>query len=457
MKDNVWIIFLLYFNVFSVSTFQTVPHFQTLSLPKHVLKPISLEKKPTILLYDSFIEPSILQASFGATCKLLSSISLGLLVSPIGPKYFNGVLDSLAVSSLSKLSFYIVQPLFLLSNVALTLAASANRVDSIGTSNLFLLSIAAIVQIGAGAGVGMLISSRKLRSKLLGIDEDSNPDNAARDVTMCTAFANSGPLPLIFANAVFPKGDVLADVTACVSSYLMIWSPLFWAIGKLIVGSRVDDRHVLDEESILLKLRRNTLQLLRLFFNPPAVGSLLGYFIGRSSPIVRDTFIKPTGYLYPIFSAMSTIGSSYIPSSLLVLAGSLAAGKKSIVQESDKLSKGKNDTNQSTIRSRTIISILFSRFVLSPLFALTTIQILTRTKLLPLQNPRSVAIISYSMLMGACMPPAQNIVMMLQLTQEKQRAAKMAKVLTVIYSLSVIPVTLLLSGCLSLSGIMKYL
>jgi len=45
---------------------------------------------------------------------------------------------------------------------------------------------------------------------------------------------------------------------------------------------------------------------------------------------------------------------------------------------------------------------------------------------------------------------------MLQLDGKKERAAKMAKMLTVIYTLSAVPVTLLLSVCLSLSGIMSF-
>ena len=45
---------------------------------------------------------------------------------------------------------------------------------------------------------------------------------------------------------------------------------------------------------------------------------------------------------------------------------------------------------------------------------------------------------------------------MLQLADQKGRAGKMAKLLTVIYALSAIPVTFLLGGCLGLSGILKF-
>ena len=54
------------------------------------------------------------------------------------------------------------------------------------------------------------------------------------------------------------------------------------------------------------------------------------------------------------------------------------------------------------------------------------------------------------------MPPAQNSVIMYQLDGLPERAGKMAKTLALIYSMAVVPVTLLLSACLALSGIMMY-
>jgi predicted permease len=69
---------------------------------------------------------------------------------------------------------------------------------------------------------------------------------------------------------------------------------------------------------------------------------------------------------------------------------------------------------------------------------------------------RPRAVVTFVLLMEGCMPPAQNSVIMLQLEGLKERASTMAKLLTLMYSLAVIPVTILLSACLATSGIMAF-
>ena len=54
------------------------------------------------------------------------------------------------------------------------------------------------------------------------------------------------------------------------------------------------------------------------------------------------------------------------------------------------------------------------------------------------------------------MPPAQNSVIMLQLENLQGRASTLAKTLALLYSVSVIPVTILMSLCLSFSGILAF-
>jgi hypothetical protein len=45
---------------------------------------------------------------------------------------------------------------------------------------------------------------------------------------------------------------------------------------------------------------------------------------------------------------------------------------------------------------------------------------------------------------------------MLQLDGLKQRATTMARLLTILYSIAVLPVTLLMSGCLALSHVLDF-
>ena len=110
----------------------------------------------------------------------------------------------------------------------------------------------------------------------------------------------------------------------------------------------------------------------------------------------------------------------------------------------------------SSLSPRTIVSLLACRFLLSPILALTTVRLMTFANLMPVDNARTLAVVTFTLLMEGCMPPAQNSVILLQLADEKERASKMAKLLTVMYSLSAIPVTLLLSVCLSKSGILGF-
>ena len=407
----------------------------------------------TSLSATATLNPAILKASFSATAKLLSSIGIGALMTPSGPKQFGRVLDGTAVSSLSKLTYWIFQPSFLLVGVAGTLAnastASASAAVGLPKSALFTLPLAALVQIGLGALSAKLITTRKLnvRPTLLGID--TNDDDSANDIRMCTTFANSGPLPLILSEAMF-KGSIFTDVSACVSFYLLIWSPLFWTFGRMILGTLAKDETSTDD-SVVGKVVKQ----IKMVLSPPVIGSLLGVLIG-SNPILRDMIVKPNGLLSPVFGALKTLGVAYLPAAVLVLAGSLVGGNKSSTATSTETNQ--NNPKSSSIHPKTILSILASRFLLSPILALTTVRLLTLANLLPssTSNPRALAIITYTLLMEGCMPPAQNSVIMLQLDGKKERAAKMAKMLTVIYALSTVPVTLLLSGVLGISGILKF-
>lgn len=397
----------------------------------------------------SVLNPEVLTASSCAIAKLLSSIGLGALATPRGPRMLGRVLDGPSISALSKLTYWMFQPCFLMCSVASTLAAATSPagaavVAGIPKGALLLLPLASLFQIGLGGIAAKLITTRKfgVRPMLLGIDTDD--DDGANDVKMCTTFSNSGPLPLILSDALF-GGAILSDVSACISFYLLMWSPLFWSFGRVILGSYTDTKG--ENDTLRTKIASN----LKKFFSPPVVGSILGVVIGSSS-MLRDLMLAPRGALAPLFGAANTFGVAYLPAAVLVLAGSLAGAKKG--EPSDTAEPPKV---ASSLTAKTVIAIMMSRFILSPVLAITTVRLLSVLKLLPVDDPRALAIVTFTLLMEGCMPPAQNSVIILQLDDKKERAAKMAKMLTVIYTLSVVPITLLLSGCLSLSGILNYL
>jgi predicted permease len=304
---------------------------------------------------------------------------------------------------------------------------------------LALLPVAAFLQISIGAILAQIYTAKfmGIRQTLLGIPDDD--EESAADVRMCATFANSGPLPLMFADALFhTRKGILNDVTACVSFYLLVWSPLFWTLGRIILGAQNAAPDV-DKPIPYSQWKK----LIKLILSPPVIGCLMGVLVG-SIHFLRNLFLH--GPFNPIFTSCKSLGAAYLPAALLVLAGSLVGSKAT----------HETRTTGSKINMKTVLTLFLSRFILAPTVALATMQLLSISHVLPTSNPRSLAIITYTMLMEGCMPPAQNSVVMLQLDGKRDRAAKMARLLTIMYTIATGPITLLLSACLARSGILNY-
>ena len=87
---------------------------------------------------------------------------------------------------------------------------------------------AALVQCFAG-----LWLARSVVLPLFGVSRDTEE---GRQLTVSTAFQNSGVLPLLLADSLFRSNKgVLAQFTAYESFYLTAWSPLFWFSGSNIL------------------------------------------------------------------------------------------------------------------------------------------------------------------------------------------------------------------------------
>ena len=170
--------------------------------------------------------------------------------------------------------------------------------------------------------------------------------------------------------------------------YLRLFS-MFWTLGNIVLGLETDDVKV-QEESVMAKTISATKKLL----SPPVVGSIAGLLIG-SSRLLRNTIMEPGSLFYPVYGAIRTLGVAYLPSAILVLAGSLV-GKKDSVAGTTK------DDEKTKLHPKTIASILFSRFILSPLLALSTVHLLTLMKLMPSNCPRTLSILTFTLLMEGC-------------------------------------------------------
>lgn len=377
------------------------------------------------------IEPAAFKTSTNAVLRLVSSCSLGLFAAS------QGLLDQSSLSTLSRLIFAFFQPALLFTNVATTLATPSSH-----GASLAVLPVFALLQILFGSLYGKGLAS------FLRLEPTSDE---GKELAVCCAFANSGPLPLLFADAflrLHPTDPTLYPrAVAYISFYLVAWSPLFWTIGATILGavktqpaysslpssSSLPPSPPPTPSSTIRKVFSHP--LCQKAISPPTLGCLFGAIVGVT-PVLRSLFFGPAAPLASLFDALRTMGSAYLPTVLLVLAGSLAKGFETLSLKDTALFK------------RTA-AICVARFVLMPLTALALLRVGTAAALIP----SSDKLLAFILLLQACMPCAQNTVVILQLQKRPAAAASMATLVSLTYILAVIPMGFLLSAVLQYVGL----
>jgi predicted permease len=318
------------------------------------------------------------------------------------------------------LTFYVFQPAFLCVSVGTTLAEQQSSISS-SMPSLWIMPVVAIIQIGLNTLLAQIMTR--------GLTFRSEAEK--RQVAMCTTFNNAGPLPLIFSQALLQGTSLQGPAAAAISFYLLSWSPLFWTVGKRILIPS-------SESSTNWKEQLGTL------LSPPVLGSIAGMLIG-GVPFLRNLFLGK-GVAAPVTGALQTLGSAYLPAAILVLAGSLVAKKPT---------PGEDYEDASTSPSLRSLALIFAtRFLISPLLAFGLCRLLSPW--LGSVGTKGRAVLLFVLLMEGCTPPAQNSVILLQLYQKTGEAASMAKLLTILYAAAVIPMTILLSACLAMSGILQF-
>ena len=346
-----------------------------------------------------------------AVAKLISTCGAGVIAGKFG------LLDKTALGVLSKLVFYLFQPCMLFVNVAST-------IDKMGGNAgvMRILPLAAFVQIVIGFVVGKFLSF-----VIYGKKQSSEE---AKQLLTCTTFSNSGPLPLVFVDALLKSHadvSILPKSVGYVSLYLLGWSPLFWIFAPAILTpTEVADptkKVPTHQEKLSLVLKR--------VFSPPVMGSLLGLIVGATQ--LKKLFIPVSGIFHPIFEAARTLGTGYIPAVLLVLAGSLtpaskeeeAANPVKVVEGADKFDFVKQ-----------VGAIYLARFLLMPTLGFAMLAALK--KYVPsMASVLSDPILVFVLLLQTCMPSAQNSTVILQLQGNRGAAARMAKALMAIYIMGI--------------------
>ena len=341
------------------------------------------------------VAPPALKVATSAVLRLLTLCGIGMGYAKVG------ILDPVACSTLSRLIYYVFQPMMLFLNCATTIAASGDP------RSLLALPMCAAAQILVGALFGSAalacLGPREGRAKFLASTE-------ARELRALCAFGNAGPLPFVFAQGFFREDPVsLAKAVAYISFYLVGWSPLFWTIGPTMLQSS--------------KQRRSLSRVL----SPPVLASLSGVAVG---------FLPCLHFLLsgPLAEGIRLLGAAYLPAVALVLAGTLARSVFGSIDCRD------DDPTLSTIKLPVRLALLgLCRFVALPLASLGLLQ-------LPLLRDTD-PILRFVVFMASAMPSAQNAIVILQLDQDAADAAapSMARILALLYISAIVPMAILLS------------
>ena len=343
---------------------------------------------------------SVNTAAIRAISKLLSTCGLGAIASR------KRILDKTAVSVMSKLVYNVFQPCLLFVNVCQTVAKSG------GDAAISVLPLAAALQIFVGFIVGKVVSYFMYGQE---------PTDDSKLLLTCTTFGNSGPLPFVFADALLrahPDPTLAPKAVAYISLYLLGWSPLFWVVATTILSK---DSNGSAKEKMNALMGR--------VLSPPVVASLCGLFVGYT-PCLRNLLIPANAIFNPVFEAMRTLGSAYLPAVLLVLAASLVPpppGPNEKVPEKAPAVKG-----DKTNFFKKAVAVYASRFLLMPTLGFFLIK-QARAKVPMLANVLSDPMLVFILLLETCMPSAQNSTVILSLNGDSAGASQMARLLVAVY------------------------
>lgn len=339
-----------------------------------------------------------------------------------------GHLEPATISALSKVTFSILLPMFLGTSIIRTIATYGISKSS------FVVPLLGIMQ------PFILLQIARLLLPIFGIDTDSED---GRCLGVCSAWGNTSVVPLIFVESLFrsAKTDALAKAYAQISLFLLGWSPFFWSFGRsALLGDEIESTDGVDtKESFFGQLKS--------LASPPVVGVLVGMLVAVT-PLCKLFFpdISSSGrtpLLSPAYNTVVNLGRAASPTSLLVMTSSLAIGA-GIGQV--KHSKRESKTSDVGFFVQWLF-VSLSRFVLSPLVMLGLLRLAEKYDMV--ESSSANPMLWFVMLLQSAMPPAQNLVLMLNVADKAEKAGQMAKFLFAIYTTSMLPIIAILTMALS--------
>lgn len=298
-------------------------------------------------------------------------------------------------------------------------------------------------------------------------------------VTAASAFGNSFTLPAVFFMTLLPPG--LSDRAVAYSGlFLLAWSPCLWSVGLSLVERGFEGNQALKENPCnneesdppmdvhprgsswnwLMSLNKGILRSL----NPPVVSILLGMLVGLSpfgrqvllslrgphgADVARLPFELSLGWtgLKGAYEVIEMLAAGTLAMQTLVLASSLLQKSGQAPQRMESESGGmvksflKAVMPTDATEARALGVLFLVRFILLPTTAIVTWQWVARAPwAAPLvADPLFLFVIAVQ----AVMPSAQNLIIMLQLSDTMRPVAPaFARLLLKLYAYAVLPVTL---------------
>mmetsp|Transcript_13525 Transcript_13525/g.29378 ORF Transcript_13525/g.29378 Transcript_13525/m.29378 type:complete len:393 (-) Transcript_13525:96-1274(-) len=361
-----------------------------------------------------------------------SMLELGVS-SAIGAGCVQGqLLDPTTISALAKTTFSILLPMFLGTSIVKTISLYGINRSS------FLVPLLGVIQ-----PLILLQIAKYILLPIFAIDFDSDD---GRCMAVCCAWGNTSVLPLIFCESLFRYSsspavayDRLSSSYAQISLFLVGWSPTFWSVGRSVLMGNGGN------ESFKQKLERCT--------PPPVLGVLVGMLVALT-PLchlfVCGTSEQKAPLLSPVYNTVVNLGKAASPTSLLVMTSSLAFGAGVGKDKGESIIEAKAaDVGVGFLRQWLCVST--ARFILSPALMFGLLQMAEKCGLIERSSENPM--LWFVMILQSCMPPAQNLILMLNVADKAKKAGETAKFLFSIYATSMMPVIIVLSFALEKLGL----
>jgi predicted permease len=426
-------------------------------------------------LWTSVFRPEVFRAALMAIWQMSLFLILGSILHRIH------VLDVHTVQGLSKAVYHIFLPALCFVNISAE-AASGHY------ASMVTLLLAASIHIAIGIAAGEVLSHwMKI------------PERKRRLVKIACGFGNSTALPALFYNSIFASDPSRASsCLGLMSIYCIMWTAAFWPYfhanfsasigdanqqenGAESVDSRsrssgigieasTTDKSALLHSGMFLWAARRLESVFYALGTPPAFASIVGLLVGLLSPLRSFLYGNNQVISVGLLRTLKTLAAANGACALLVLAASLATKvPKSQTEPADEFidSNGSSSLAESggglahpldavlglyrrarrLFRSADLgilLPALITRCVLLPCVSLAIVfPLANHFRLFP--DGLAGQLLRFVILLQGVMPPAQNIVIGLQLEGDRNEATYASRQLLVIYLVSLLPLSLLLT------------